>query len=166
MALIRTASAASAGSGVTGASLFDSFLPDPRLSSYASQSYVSDPDFAWGTQVDDTGLVQVLRLWEGVREAPAFTWWNSTLTDSAMHAGGPGSEIARAGFVDTDRRLGVFLDHLEAQGVLDETVFLLTADHGFETSDPSCRGGWDGGLKDAGLTFRDEGAGFIYLGES
>jgi hypothetical protein len=44
-------------------------------------------------------------------------------------------------------------------------IVILTADHGFEGADPGCRGGWDGALHTAGVQFRDEGPGFIYLGE-
>ena len=35
-----------------------------------------------------------------------------------------------------------------------------------EETDPSVRGDWGVSLRDAGLTFRDEGYGFLYLGES
>ena len=66
---------------------------------------------------------------------------------------------------DADRRLGVFLDHLERMGALDSTTFVLTADHGSEGADPSCVGGWDEPLREAGVSFRDEANGFLYLGE-
>jgi arylsulfatase A-like enzyme len=65
---------------------------------------------------------------------------------------------------DADRRLGVFLDHLDRIGALDSTTIVLTADHGSEGADTSCTGDWDAPLRDAGLTFRDEANGFLYLG--
>jgi hypothetical protein len=60
----------------------------------------------------------------------------------------------------------VFLGRLDRLGIYDEVVFLLTADHGFEGTDESCRGDWDPALRAAGLIFRDEGPGFVYLGET
>ena len=42
---------------------------------------------------------------------------------------------------------------------------LLTADHGMQGSDPSCTGSWDAALRAAGVPFRDEANGFLYLGE-
>ena len=65
---------------------------------------------------------------------------------------------------DADARLGAFLDHLERIGVLDSTTFVLTADHGSEGADPTCLGDWDAPLTEAGVTYRDEANGFLYLG--
>jgi hypothetical protein len=140
-----------------------SHLTDPRADPHATQAHVGNGDYAWGTQVDAAGLEQVLALW---REdaPPRLTWWNTTLTDSGHHAGGPGSDIARASMRDADRRLGVWLDVVEERGLLDDTVILLTADHGSEGSEPDCRGDWDEALRAAGLPFRDEAYGFLYLG--
>ncbi len=107
----------------------------------------------------------MLGLWrEG--EPPRLTWWNTTLTDGAHHAGGRGSALARAGLVDSDRRLGAFLDLLEERGLVDDVVVLLTADHGMQTADPAVRGDWDAALTAAGVAFRDEGHGFVYLDEA
>ena len=91
-------------------------------------------------------------------------WWNTTLTDTGHHGGGPYSSEARASLRDADRRLGVFLDEIERRGVLAETTFLLTADHGSEAASPTCRGDWDEALREAGVHFRDESYGFLYLG--
>lgn len=91
-------------------------------------------------------------------------WWASAVTDAGHHAGGPRSAIARDALADSDRRLGAFLDRLDTLGVTDDVVVLLTADHGFETADPACTGGWDQSFRAAGLEFDDIGPGFIYLG--
>ncbi len=146
-----------------GATAMLSTLPDPTADPHVSQEFLDNADYAWGSQVDGAGLVQVLDLW-GSGEPPALMWWNTTLTDSAHHAGGPTSDIARAGLVDADRRLGVWLDLLESRGLLESTTILLTADHGMEMADPSCTGDWDEALTAAGIPFRDEAYGFIYLG--
>lgn len=161
MGLIRAAGSAD------GAHAMDAMLPDPTASPYAAQRFVTaDPDYAWATQVDDIGLQQVLQVWEEPAAAPALLWWNAIVTDTGHHAGGPRSEVARAALVDSDRRLGALLDHLDALGVLDDVLILLTADHGFEPADPAVRGEWGSALSRAGLTFRDEGPGFVYLGAS
>ena len=153
-ALIRDA-------GGTGGLL--STLPSPAEDPHTTGAFLSDPDYSWGSTVDGAGLVQVLDLW-GSGEPPALTWWNTTLTDAAHHAGGPGSDISRASLRDADARLGVFLDLLEARGLLESTTVLLTADHGMEKADPACTGDWDVALTQAGIPFRDEAYGFIYLG--
>ena len=56
-----------------------------------------------------------------------------------------------------------FLDHLDGLGVTDQVTFLLTADHGFEGSDPALTGSWGPALEGLGIPLRDEGPGFIYL---
>src|SRR3954464_5713488 len=141
-----------------------SHLPAADDDPHATQVHVAaDKDYAWSTQVDRAGLDQALSLWrEDV--PPRLMWWNTTLTDSGHHAGGPGSEIARASMRDADRRLGVWLDLVEERGLLDETIVILTADHGSEAADPSCTGDWDDALRQARVPFRDEAYGFVYLG--
>jgi phosphonoacetate hydrolase len=148
-----------------GASDMDSLLPAPSADPHATQEYVDERrDYAWSSSVDAVGLTQMLDLWPSRSEAPRLTWWNTLLTDTGHHAGGPHSPIARAAMRDADARLGVFLDHLERIGALDSTTFVLTADHGSEGADPECRGDWDAPLTDAGVNFRDEANGFLYLG--
>jgi predicted AlkP superfamily pyrophosphatase or phosphodiesterase len=136
-------------------------LPDPGQDPYATP--LDHPDYRWGSQIDAIGLEQVLGLWrEG--EPPRLTWWNTTLTDGAHHASGPGSDIARAGLRDSDRRLGVWLDLLEERGLVDDVAVLLTADHGMQATDPAVTGSWDAALTAAGVPYRDEAHGFLYLG--
>jgi phosphonoacetate hydrolase len=154
-----------------GARSLRSVLPDPSDDPHATQRFVAaTDDYAWGTQVDAFGLVQVRQLFSGENAQwptpPLLTWWNSTLTDSAHHAGGPYSEIARASLADADRRLAAFLQLLDDRGLFDDTAFLLTADHGSEATDPAVTGDWDEALRAAGIVFRDEGYGAIYLGVS
>lgn len=126
-------------------------------------------EYAWSSVVDHMGIEQVQGLWAGrYREVdyplPRFMWVNFTLTDSAFHAGGPHSEVAEASVRDTDARVGDVLRAVETAGVLDDTAFVLVADHGMEDTDPAVTGDWDDALRDAGLPFRDEGYGFVYLG--
>lgn len=141
-----------------------SMLPSPADDPLSEKQWLGVADYAWGSQVDAAGLVQVLDLWSRP-SPPSLMWWNTTLTDAAHHAGGPGSDIARSSLVEADRRLGVWLDLVESRGLLDATTILLTADHGMAKADPSCTGDWDEALRQAGIPFRDEAYGFIYLGE-
>jgi phosphonoacetate hydrolase len=149
-----------------GASDMDELLPSPREDAHATQEYVEQrKDYAWSSSVDAVGLTQMLDLWPSRAEAPRLTWWNTLLTDTGHHAGGPHSAVAHAAMRDADRRLGVFLDHLDRIGAMESTTIVLTADHGSEGADPTCLGDWDGPLRDAGVSFRDEANGFLYLGE-
>lgn len=148
-----------------GAQGLGRMLPDPTTSRYlTTRDHLADGYFAWCTQVDDVGLDQVLQLWAAPATAPALTWWSTVVTDAGHHAGGPRSRIARDSLRDADRRLQVFLDRLDELGVGDDVVFVLTADHGFETTRTDCRGDWSTALRAAGVPHRDDGPGFIYLG--
>ena len=163
MALIRES-----GSGAGAAGLGD-LLPDPATSPHLGEpAHLADGYYSWSTQVDDVGLAQVLQLWEGAETAPALTWWATIVTDAGHHAGGPRSAIARDALRDADRRLVVFLDHIDALGATDEVTVVLTADHGFEGADPNRTGSWTPALRAAleplGVGWRDEGPGFVYLG--
>jgi predicted AlkP superfamily pyrophosphatase or phosphodiesterase len=111
--------------------------------------------------IDHLGAKDCVDLWAEV--SPAFTWMNFALTDSAFHEGGPHSEMAAASVRDTDARLGQVLEAVEKAGVFDRTAFVLVADHGMEETDPGVRGDWGPVLRDAGISFRDEAYGFLYL---
>jgi predicted AlkP superfamily pyrophosphatase or phosphodiesterase len=128
-------------------------------------------DYSWSSIVDHMGTEQAVGIWSGhYRDdsypQPRFMWVNFTLTDAAMHEGGPHSEIAAAAIRDSDARVGEVLAAIERAGAFDDTAFVLVADHGMEENDPSVRGDWGVHLREAGLTFRDEAYGFLYLGES
>ena len=150
--------------GRAGTGTLADWLPPAAQDPHATQEHVAaHSDYEWATQVDAIGLTQVLDLWrEG--EPPALTWWNTTLTDAAHHTGGPGSPIARDSLRDADRRLGVWLDLVEARGLSGDVVVLLTADHGMQGADVAVTGDWDAALTEAGVPFRDEAYGFLYLG--
>ncbi len=147
-----------------GARSMRSALPPPEGDPHATQEFVAgDPDYAWSTQVDAFGLDQVVQLLEDPQGPPALLWWNTTLTDTGHHGGGPYSAQARAALRDADARLGVAIEVLERRGAFEHTAFLLTADHGSEAADPTCRGDWDDALAAAGIAVRDEGYGALYL---
>ena len=158
MAIIR-ASGISSGAGGLG-----DRLPDAADSIHLHDTtHLDDSYYSWGTQVDDLGLEQMRQLWGSLESAPTLTWWASVVSDAGHHAGGPRSDIARDSLRDCDSRLMAFLEHLDGLGITDQVTFLLTADHGFEGSDPTVTGSWKPALERLGIPFRDEGPGFIYL---
>ena len=78
--------------------------------------------------------------------------------------------------VAEDRSFGagpkpLLFEVLDAMDGLDadaDVTFLLTADHGFEGADETVTGSWAPALHEAldplGVTWRDEGPGFVYFG--
>ena len=158
MAVIRESSSS------TGAAGLGDQLPDAHTSVHVHDAaHLEDSYFAWGTQVDDLGLQQMRELWASLESAPTLTWWGCVVSDAGHHAGGPRSDIARDSLRDSDSRLVAFLEHLDGLGITDQVTFLLTADHGFEGSDPTVTGSWGPALEGLGIPLRDEGPGFIYL---
>ncbi len=126
-------------------------------------------DYAWSSVIDHMGTEQAVGVWSGhYRDEsyplPRFTWVNYTLTDAAMHEGGPHSEMAAASVRDSDARLGEVLAAIERRGVFDDCAFVLVADHGMQESDRTCRGDWDVALREAGINARDEAYSFLYFG--
>lgn len=126
-------------------------------------------DYAWSSVIDHMGTEQATGVLRGdYRDEhyplPRFMWVNFTLTDAAMHEGGPHSEMAAAAVRDSDARLGEILSVLEDRGVFDECAFTLVADHGMEESDRTCTGDWDVTLRAAGIRARDEAYSFLYFG--
>jgi phosphonoacetate hydrolase len=158
MALIRDSGNPSGAGGL------GERLPDPASSVHLrDRAHLDDSYYSWCTQVDDLGLEQMRQLWGSLESAPTLTWWASVVTDAGHHAGGPRSDIARDSLRDADSRLVSFLDHCDGLGITDQLTFLLTADHGFEGSDPTVTGSWHPALERLDIPFRDEGPGFIYL---
>ena len=151
------------GSGNGAGGLGDRLPPADQSPFLGDQAFLEDGYFRWGVSVDDLGLAQMRELFTDASRMPRLTWWANVVTDAGHHGAGPRSEMARDSFRQSDARLGVFLDHLEELGVLDDVSFLLTADHGFESADPSVTGSWRPALESLGVPFRDEGPGFVYF---
>lgn len=139
-------------------------MPDPATLPGATAAFVRErAEYAWSSAADHLAVEQAGRLWAGDdgNPRPALVWVNLILNDAGNHAGGPYSEIGRSALRDTDRRMGRILDAMDWGS--GETAFLVLADHGMEESDPDCRGDYGDGLTAAGIGFRDEGFGFVYL---
>ncbi len=143
---------------------------DPIGLPHSTERFVRpSKDYSWSTIVDHMCVEQAVGILSGsYRDVsyplPRFMWVNFTLTDSAMHEGGPHSEIAAASIRDSDARIGEVIAAVERTGAFDDTAFVLVADHGMEENNPSVQGDWGIPLKESGLTLRDEAYGFLYLG--
>ena len=59
--------------------------------------------------------------------------------------------------------MGQLLAAVVRAGVFDRTAFCLVADHGMEENDLAVNGDWGDALRAAGISFRDEASGFLYL---
>ncbi len=158
MGLIRES-----GSGTGAGGLGDRLPPAADSPFLGDRAFLDDGYFRWGVSVDDLGLAQMRQLFSAATALPRLTWWANVVTDAGHHGAGPRSPMARDALRQSDARLGVLLAHLEQLGVLDEVAFVLTADHGFEGSDPTVTGSWRPALEALGVPFRDEGPGFVYL---
>jgi predicted AlkP superfamily pyrophosphatase or phosphodiesterase len=148
----------------------DELLPDLSvLPPFTTEAYAdAKEDYRWSTFADSVALGQATAIWGGRHlgidyPPPAFSWVSFSLTDTAFHDGGPHSEIAGASVRDTDARLGALLDAVEHAGVWSQTAFCLVADHGMEENDLAVTGDWGDALRAAGVRFRDEASGFLYL---
>lgn len=145
---------------------------DPSGLPHTTERFVRpSKDYSWSSIVDHMAMDQAVGILSGhYRDIgyplPRFMFTNFTLTDAAMHEGGPHSEIAAAGVRDSDARLGRILAAVETAGIFDDSAFFLCADHGMEETDPAVRGDWDDALRAAGVVARDEAYSFLYLDES
>lgn len=136
-----------------------SAVPGSEEVANATSAFMGVREYAWSSAADDLAVRQVVEMSAG-GATPSLLWVNLILPDAANHTGGPYSDMGFAALRDTDARMGAIIDAIGSA----DTAFLLLADHGMEEADPACDGSWDGALHGAGIPFRDEGYGFIYLG--
>jgi hypothetical protein len=102
--------------------------------------------------LDTRGLAQVVDLFtsEG-HEPPRFVYHELALTDGAGHEYGPHSQGLSDALAETDLRIGEVLAVLDQQGLFDDTLFVLTADHGMAPQDTSLRANPAGHALEAGF---------------
>ncbi len=90
--------------------------------------------------LDTRGVAQVIDLF--TREdlpPPDFVYHELVLTDGAGHDYGPHHAGLRDALDESDRRIGRVLDLLDGLGLFEETLFVVTADHGMAPQDVSLR---------------------------
>ena len=102
--------------------------------------------------LDARGLAQVVELFTrpGL-EPPVFVYHELALTDGAGHDYGPHSDGLTDALAETDVRIGEVLAVLDAQGLFDDTLFVVTADHGMAPQDVSLAANPTSFVLDAGF---------------
>ena len=98
------------------------------------------PAVASESLLDTRGLAQIIELLR--RDdvpAPAFVYHELAVTDGAGHEYGPHHDGLADALTETDRRIGHVLDELDRQGLFDETLFVVSADHGMAPQDIALR---------------------------
>ncbi len=102
--------------------------------------------------IDTRGVAQAIVLYtdEG-HPPPKFMFHELVLTDGVGHDYGPHSDGERVALDETDARVGRILDRLEAQGLYDGTLFIVTTDHGMAPTDASLKADQAQAVVDAGM---------------
>jgi hypothetical protein len=102
--------------------------------------------------VDTRGVAQVIELFtRDDLPPPDFTYHELVLTDGAGHDYGPHSDGLRDALDESDRRIGRVLDVLDRTRLFEETLFVVTADHGMAPQDVSLRANPSWHVLDAGI---------------
>jgi hypothetical protein len=136
------------GRGADHANLEGRNLCDKQRLRALNATFTSDEDPRWRESgsaeaaqesvLDSRGVTQAHVLFDDPeRPAPDFVYHELILTDGIGHESGPHSEALRAALSESDRRIGRILALLEDKGRLDETLFIITADHGMAPQDVS-----------------------------
>jgi hypothetical protein len=121
----------------------------PRLKAL-TREFAVDCDSRWEKEgfdavaresvLDNRGVAQAVELFtRDDLPPPSLVVHELALTDGAGHDYGPHHEGLHAALEESDRRIGRILELLEACGLLDETLIVVTADHGMAPQDVSLR---------------------------
>jgi arylsulfatase A-like enzyme len=176
-----------ASSGTPGAAVLQNPAPDAIVVNQAvlrpegvaatvlARFGVAPPDSWPATARSDwvtRGLLEYL-LPEVLRPAvlagrPALAHWWLTDPDHTGHRSGLGTPDTVQSMRENDRRLALLMARLEELGLLAETDFLFTADHGFSSPGPpdGPGKGFDAALASAGLRDAPDSDDLITTGQS
>jgi hypothetical protein len=89
------------------------------------------PAVASESLLDTRGMAQMVELLtRDDLPAPRFVYHELAVTDGAGHEYGPHSDGVNDALDETDRRIGRVLALLDQRGLFDETLFVVSADHG------------------------------------
>ncbi len=98
------------------------------------------PAVASESLLDTRGLAQVIELLRrDDLPAPAFVYHELAVTDGAGHEYGPHADGLVDALLETDRRIGHVLAELDRLDLFDETLFVVSADHGMAPQDVTLR---------------------------
>lgn len=85
---------------------------------------------------DIQGCVQSMLLFgSDDQPPPKFTFHEFSVTDAVGHEYGPHHEAVRDALIECDKRIGKILAVLDARGLFDSTLFVITTDHGMAPID-------------------------------
>ncbi len=102
--------------------------------------------------VDGRGIAQAIVLYtDETHPPPAFMFHELTLTDGVGHDYGPHSDGQRLALDETDGRIGRVLEALQAAGLYDDTLFIVTTDHGMAAVDAGLKATQVRAVVDAGM---------------
>jgi arylsulfatase A-like enzyme len=111
-----------------------------ELAADQNPRWVEHADVRGESVIDTRGLAQVLELFtQEDHPPPLFVYHELALTDGAGHEYGPHSDGLRDALDESDRRIGRVLDVLDERGLFEETLFVVTADHGMAPQDVALR---------------------------
>lgn len=110
------------------------------------------PSVASESVLDTRGVAQVVELFtRGDQPPPLFVYHELALTDGAGHEYGPHSDGLSDALAETDQRIGRVLSLLDELGLFDDTLFVVSADHGMAPQDVSLRANPTAHVRTAGL---------------
>jgi hypothetical protein len=110
------------------------------------------PAVAGESLLDLRGVAQVVELFTNPDHAPPrFVYHELALTDGAGHEYGPHSPGLADALDESDRRIGRVLALLDELGLFQETLFVVSADHGMAPQDVALRANPAGHVSAAGL---------------
>jgi arylsulfatase A-like enzyme len=104
------------------------------------------------SRIDTQGLAQAMMLFgDEDHPPPKFTYQEFALTDAVGHDYGPHADAIRTALIETDKRIGEIMSLMEQRGLLESTLFVVTADHGMAPIDTSLAANQVQAVLDAGL---------------
>ena len=110
------------------------------------------PAVAGESLLDTRGLAQMIELLRrDDLPSPAFVYHELAVTDGAGHEYGPHDEGLADALTETDVRIGHVLAELDRLGLFEETLFVVTADHGMAPQDVSLKANAAAHVLDAGF---------------
>jgi predicted AlkP superfamily pyrophosphatase or phosphodiesterase len=98
-------------------------------------------DYLRYSLADETAVIQVGLMLEEVGP-PAYLALSMYLTDGTGEGHGPHGDVLREAVAQTDARIGRILDLYAAAGAFDDTLWVITADHGMGMQDAARTADW------------------------
>ena len=110
------------------------------------------PAVASESLLDTRGLAQIIELLRrDDLPVPSFVYHELAVTDGAGHEYGPHHDGLVDALEETDRRIGHVLAELDRRGLFDDTLFVVSADHGMAPQDVALNANAAAHVLDAGF---------------